>query len=102
MLLQSVWRDPGSASEPPVLMKLNTNAPKLKHEKYSITGFCHASLEGGSVMFLKFRFVGNAIPALALAFGFSLFAMNTPAWASDIKNLERKIEYLKQKKVLDD
>ena len=52
-------------------------------------------------MLLKFRFVGNAIPALALAFGFSLFALNTPAWASDIKNLERKIEYLKQKKVLD-
>ena len=52
-------------------------------------------------MLLKFRFVGNAISALALAFVLSLFAMNTPVWADDIKNLERKIEYLKQKKVLD-
>ena len=48
-------------------------------------------------MSLKFRFVGNAIPALVLAVGFSLFAMNTPVLADDIKNLGQEIENLKGK-----
>ena len=48
-------------------------------------------------MSLKFRFVGNAIPALVLAVGFSLFAMNTPVLADDIKKLGQEIENLKGK-----
>jgi hypothetical protein len=46
-------------------------------------------------MYPKFRFIGNAIPALALAFGLSLSFVNTPVLADDIKNLGQEIENLK-------
>lgn len=77
-------------------MERNTNACKLKNEKYSTSEPQCASLEG-SVMSLNFRFVGNEIPALALAFGLSLFSVNTPVLADDIKNLGQEIENLKGK-----
>ena len=48
-------------------------------------------------MFCKLKTYGNAIPVLVLAFGLSLFAMNTPVLADDIKKLGQEIENLKGK-----
>ena len=43
----------------------------------------------------------NAIPAFIVALVLSLLAMNSPVTADEIKRLEQKIEYLKQKNILD-
>jgi len=77
-------------------MKRNTNARKLKNEKYS-TGVSHCTSLEGSFSSLNFRFVGNVIPALALAFGLSLSSVNTPVLADDIKKLGQEIKNLKGK-----
>lgn len=52
-------------------------------------------------MYLSYGSRSVTISLLVSIIGLSLVALNTPAWSDEIKNLERKVEYLKQKKELD-